>query len=242
MTDQASAKNLETVHALVRGAIMDGRLAPGETMSQVVMAQELAVSRTPLREALRMLQSEGLVEATFNKRVRVSALTANDLEQLCTVRVTLLIPALLISVPLMQPEDLARLDGYMAEMAHFAAAEDYERWSVPHHGFHRAVTAHVGARFNALLTQLFEHTERYRVIYLGHKPSDRADQDHREILEACQARDATLTATLLAEHFARSAFAIFSRIHPGHDPISLRQVMADVRALSSTALDEPQSA
>jgi len=57
------------VYERVRNAILDGRLAPGAVMSQVAMAQELGISRTPLREALRMLQSEGLVEGEPNRRV-----------------------------------------------------------------------------------------------------------------------------------------------------------------------------
>ena len=61
-------QSTEHVYERVRNAILDGELRPGETMSQVVLAEELGVSRTPLREALRMLQGEGLVEARPNRR------------------------------------------------------------------------------------------------------------------------------------------------------------------------------
>ena len=70
-----------------------------------------------------MLQSEGLVEGEPNRRVRVAPMTARDLEELCIMRVTLEAEALRLSVPSMTSEDLARLEGHMAEMAHYADAE-----------------------------------------------------------------------------------------------------------------------
>src|SRR3984885_6529486 len=75
-----NGQNTEDVYERVRNAILDGQLAPGAVMSQVALAQDLGISRTPLREALRMLQSEGLVEGEPNRRVRVAPMTASDLE------------------------------------------------------------------------------------------------------------------------------------------------------------------
>src|ERR1700755_80985 len=112
-----NGQNTDDVYARVREAILDGELGPGAVMSQVALAEELGISRTPLREALRMLQGEGLVDAEPNRRVRVAPMTASDLEELYVMRVTLEAEALRLSVPLMTPEDLAGLEGHMAEMA-----------------------------------------------------------------------------------------------------------------------------
>ena len=106
-----NGQNTEDVYERVRNAILDGQLAPGAVMSQVALAEELGISRTPLREALRMLQSEGLVEGEPNRRVRVAPMTASDLEELYVMRVTLEAEALRLSVPRMTSEDLARLEG-----------------------------------------------------------------------------------------------------------------------------------
>ena len=127
-----NGQNTDDVYARVREAILDGELAPGAVMSQVALAEELGISRTPLREALRMLQSERLVEAEPNRRVRVAPMSAADLEELCIARISLEAEAMRLSVPRLTPENLARLEGYMAEMAHYAAAKDYRRWTVPH--------------------------------------------------------------------------------------------------------------
>ena len=62
----------------------------------------------------------------------MAPMTPSDLEQLYVIRVTLEAEALRLSVPRMTPEDLAGLEGHMAEMAHYASAKDYRRWVVLH--------------------------------------------------------------------------------------------------------------
>src|SRR3954463_10422789 len=119
----------EAVYQRVREAILEGEIPPGATMSQVALADELGISRTPLREALRMLQSEGLVDAERNRRVRVAPVSPGDLEGLYVRRVTLEAEAIRLAVPRMAAEDLGRLEAWIAEMAHYAEAKDYRRWT-----------------------------------------------------------------------------------------------------------------
>jgi DNA-binding GntR family transcriptional regulator len=222
-----NGQNTEDVYERVRGAILEGELAPGAVMSQVALAEELGISRTPLREALRMLQGEGLVESEPNRRVRVAPMTPSDLEQLYVVRVTLEAEALRLAVPLMTPEDLARLEGYMAEMSHYAQAKDYRRWVVPHKAFHRALTASAGQRVNDLLRQLFDHSERYRRLHIGHGPSAWATAGHREILDAAKLGDRDLSASRLASHLARTGLEVIELLEPGYDPGQLRSALVD---------------
>jgi DNA-binding GntR family transcriptional regulator len=220
----------EAVYRRVREAILEGEIAPGATMSQVALADELGISRTPLREALRMLQTEGLVDAERNRRVRVAALSAADLEEPYVMRVTLEAEAIRLAVPRMTAEDLARLEGYNAEMTHYAQARDYRRWVIPHQAFHRALTTPAGARFTAVLTQLFDHAERYRRIHTGHGPSAWATADHRAILDACKAGDRDDAARRLAAHFGRTAAELVEMLEPGREPALLRDTLADLAA------------
>jgi DNA-binding GntR family transcriptional regulator len=243
MSEIAPARqSVEHVHRTIREAILDGSLAPGEAMSQVALADELNVSRTPLREALRMLQSEGLVDSEPNRRVRVAHLSIKDVEELYTIRIPLEVTALRLSMPRMTPEDIAELEGYMAAMAHFAADEDYDRWRVPHAAFHRALTVHSGARFDALLVQLMEHSERYRRMHFGQTFSDQSNIDHREILDACKASDPDLASALLARHLARTVFDIVELVEPTYDLAALREVLADVSATTGQPVEVPKRA
>jgi DNA-binding GntR family transcriptional regulator len=157
-------------------------------------------------------------------------MSPGDLEELCIARVTLEAQAMRLSVPLMTPEDLARLEGYMAEMAHYAEIEDYRRWTVPHRSFHRALTAPAGERINDLLGQLFDHAERYRRLHIGHAPTPWATAGHREILDAAKAGDRDRSAALLASHFARTGFEVAELLDAEYDPVLLRQTLEDLGA------------
>ena len=227
MTCQPNGQDTEDVYDRVRAAILDGELAPGAVMSQVALAEELGISRTPLREALRMLQSEGLVEGEPNRRVRVAPMTARDLEELCIMRVTLEAEALRLSVPSMTSEDIAALEGHMAEMAHYAEEKDYRRWNVPHSRFHRTLTAHAGERVNFVLGQMFDHAERYRRLHIGHGPGAWATPQHRDILDACKAGDRDKAAALLAGHLARTGLEVSELLDPGYVPELLRTAVVD---------------
>ena len=222
-----NGQNTEDVYERVRGAILDGQLAPGAVMSQVALAEDLGISRTPLREALRMLQSEGLVEGEPNRRVRVAPMTAQDLEQLYVMRVTLEAEALRLSIPYMTPEDMARLEGHIAEMAHYAQEKDYRRWNVPHHQFHRALTARAGDRINVVLGQMFDHAERYRRLHIGQGPSAWATPQHRDILDACKAGERDRSAGLLAGHLGRTGVEVSELLDASYDPVRLKQAVID---------------
>lgn len=220
-------QSTDAAHERVRNAILDGELAPGTVMSQVALAVELGVSRTPLCEALRMLQSEGLVESEPNRRVRVAPMSPAALEGLCIMRVTLEAEALRLSVPRLTSEDIARLEGYMAEMDHYAEVNDYRRWTVPHYRFHRGLTVPAGARVNFVLGQMFDHAERYRRLHIGKGPSAWATAGHREILDACKAGDRDQSAGILGSHLARTGFEVLHLLDPAYEPSRLETALAD---------------
>jgi DNA-binding GntR family transcriptional regulator len=226
-TDLPGRHNGE-LYERMRSAITDGQIPPGAAVSQVKLAEMFGTSRTPLRPVLGQLRAEGFVAMETGHRMRVSALTPDDLEELYIVRVTLEAEALRLSVPIMTTDDIARLERHMAEMAHYAAIEDHRRWTVPHQDFHRALTTGAGPRVNAMLDQMFDHTERYRRLRIGPGPAGYSITDHRGILEACKVGDRNGAAALLATHLGRTALQVSDSLDPHYDPVLLTTALEDV--------------
>lgn len=222
------------VHERLREAILRGELEAGAPISQVKLAREMGVSRTPLREAIRMLQREGLLEGEPNKRIVVAPFSAEDMEELYALRITVEALGVRLTVPQLREEELATLDGRLAQMAFFAEREDYERYSVPHREFHAGLVAKSGVRIVTLLAQLSDHTERYRRLHTTRAPHawEQGARDHRAILDAAIAGDADTAAVRLAEHLSHTALDNLALLEAGSEPVALERALDAIRASS----------
>jgi DNA-binding GntR family transcriptional regulator len=221
-------RQADVVHSALREAILSGKISQGSVLSQVQLAKELGVSRTPLREAIRMLQVEGFIEADPNQRVRVAALSVGALEELYTLRITLEAIAIRISVPRFTGADLEHMRTLIRTMEECAAANDVEAWEAPHQEFHRALVSHAGGHITELVERLQENSNRYRRLYVTQGPRAwwHTTAEHAAILRACDARDAAAAAAELARHYARTALTVIAMIDPGHDPSSVRAAVS----------------
>ncbi len=232
MHTERDGQSVEYVHARMRKAILRAELSPGDELSQVRLARELGVSRTPLREALRMLVNEGLLEGEPNRQLRVAGYSIADMEELYVARVSLETTALRVTIPGLTTRDIAHMEGLLAQMGHYAGERDHDNWEMPHRALHRALHAHAGRRVIAILTQLSEYTERYRRTYIAQ--ADRAwataQDEHRRIVDACRARDADAGARLLAEHLGHTAIGLIDMLDPGYAADALRTAIAAASA------------
>jgi DNA-binding GntR family transcriptional regulator len=231
-------QNVANIYARLREAILNGDMPAGEVTTQVALGESLGAGRTPIREALRLLQREGLVVAEPNRRVRVTGLSAEDAEALYVTRVALEVVALRITVPRLQSQDFAEIEGLMAQMEHYMRERDWRGLRAPHRAFHSKLVGAAGERVVDLIEQGFDHAERYRMAQAA--PDDiawklRADE-HRAIVEAAKAGDADLAARRLAEHYAHTARVILGTLDPGTDLDRLRTTLAAVAPGSEQAL------
>jgi DNA-binding GntR family transcriptional regulator len=233
-------QNVSLVYDRLREGILQGVVPAGET-SQVALARDLGVGRTPLREALRMLQHEGLVISEPNRRLQVASLTADDAEELYIMRITLEAAAIRITVPTLPSEGIADLEGLTAQMNHYMGRLDFAGFRPPHRAFHARLVAGAGTRVATLISQLFDHAERYRVAFGGSTAEawDQRKAEHRAMLDAASEGDADLTARLLVEHYARTAALIFTGLGGEHDPQRLRIAIASGAPGAKSALDDP---
>src|SRR4051795_6543760 len=231
-------QNVALVHDRLRAAILRGELPAGQTTSQVTLARDLDVGRTPLREALRMLQREGLVVSEPNRRVRIAELSSADAEELYVMRIALEAVAIRMTVPTLTSTDFAELEGWMAQMDHYMRSDDRPGMRVPHRAFHDRLVRAAGERVTTTIGQLFDHGERYRLAY-GATTPERWDQrraEHRAILDAAAAGDGDLAARHLAAHYLATVAFIFAALDPGHDLARLRATIRTVAPGAEPAL------
>ena len=188
----------EAVYQVLRARILDGSYRPGSTLNQDAVAAALGLSITPLREALRRLDSEGLVRLEAHRTLTVAPLSAREVGQLYAVRL--------------------RLDPFAAELAAQNASRETldviddlarqktESTSVGRLGanrrFHRTVYQAAGNSVLAeLLDRLWDQTDRYRLLALQDEEHERtAEREHRQIAAAIRARDGPRVAELMAAH------------------------------------------
>jgi DNA-binding GntR family transcriptional regulator len=227
------------VHEQLREAILSGDVRPGEKTSQAELARDLAVGRTPLREAVRMLQSEGLILAEPNRRVEIAKLSVEDAEELYVMRIALEVSAARITLPSLTPGDLAELEGYMAQMASLAAADSFFLIRAPHRAFHERFISGAGPRPLRVMSELFDHAERYRRIYGAAAPDHfgRREAEHRAMLDAAARADADALAQAVAVHYVRTALLVSQALDPDHQLERLRTTVAAVAPGALYAFD-----
>jgi DNA-binding GntR family transcriptional regulator len=214
----------------LRAAILDGALVPGQVLSQVQLAKEFGVSRTPLREAIRLLQREGLLESEPNRRVRVSSISVVDLEQLFASRIVLESFGVRVAVPRHTPETIATLRRAFADLSAALERRDHDAFRPAHESFRLNLFTGCGDRLEADLQRLYANGERYRQLFLGAADHElalygMARHDYSEMLAAAEARDGDACSQLTARHLARSALTVIARQQPEYDPVLIRQAM-----------------
>jgi DNA-binding GntR family transcriptional regulator len=227
-TNTRDGQHVALVHERLRNAILRGEIEAGATRSQTALAEQLNAGRTPLREALRMLQREGLVISEPNRRVRIADLSSDDAEELYIMRIALECVAIRITLPTLTSDDFAALEGYMAQMDHYMKDNDLQGWRGPHLAFHHLLIAGAGPRVSEEIQQLFDHAERYRLRFGVTRVWAQRAAEHRAIVDAAAAGDQELAALRLAEHYASTAALVFAGVDPDHDLARLRTTMRTV--------------
>jgi DNA-binding GntR family transcriptional regulator len=196
----------DAVYQEVRRLIIEGQLEPGSTLNQEVLAADLGLSVTPLREALRGLEAEGLLQASAHRTITITPLTATEAEELYAVRLRLDPWAAGLAARHATDDAIthvARLAAASVEAADGDALGSNRE-------FHRAVYSAAGNRvLTKTLDQLWTQTDRYRFILLRDRHDAReAALEHLQITEALQERDRARVAKLTKEHVERALLLI----------------------------------
>ncbi|MBU6244900.1 MAG: GntR family transcriptional regulator [Actinomycetales bacterium] len=208
----------EAVLATLRSEIASGDLAPGEQVVQDDLARRYGVSRVPIREALRILEAEGLLEYHAHRGYFVAVLSVEDLAEVYRIRELLEAEALALVVDQIEDDDIADLDGLMREVERATQTQDVSAISAANRAFHFAMLQACGMpRLVRMIRLLWDATDAYRSVYFLEPSSlERVNDEHRQMMAALRDRDAERLIAVQAEHRHRSVVAVTGRIRAMH--------------------------
>jgi len=196
----------------VRNAILQGVLVPGGQVNQAQIAAKLGISRGPLREALRQLEEEGLVQSYPHRGTFVTEITPAYIEEVYSIRRVLETFAVRRMIAYHQPQVLRELQEIVAEMLRAAETGDGHELNELDFQFHNAILQ--GAQ-HSLLMQLWKSIEVgvRRVVVLRHGIYDNLYEvvgNHPNLLAAIEARDSELAAQLLDTHIREAGEKVYA--------------------------------
>jgi DNA-binding GntR family transcriptional regulator len=220
------------LHAYIRAAIIDGTLPPGMKLSQVALSHQLGVSRTPLREVLRMLQEESLVESEPNQRMRVADVHPEMLDTDYACRILIETLALSLTVDALSELEIGRAAEHVIRMEVAINAEDIEGWFLAHGHFHRLLTSKADESLLRQLRTYSDRSIRYLRLYtreLGDWQRSR-HPEHIAIYTAIADHDTDLAVRRLALHLAGVAGHIIAARDPNYVGKSVQRALRLVGA------------
>lgn len=211
--DSTSGIGSTRVAAYLREAILGGELKPGDRIRQEEVAERLGASRLPVREALRMLEAEGLTEHEAHKGARVPKLTPHEVDVIYRMRERLEPLALVESLPQLTTDHHEQLEEVQQRIE---ANDDLEKFLDLDREFH--MLTYSGCHIDPLMsnvTRLWNSTQHYRRAFVALGGRSRmwvVNSEHRLILDAIMRRDADDGERFLGGHIRRT------RIELGNHP------------------------
>lgn len=209
------SKASDRAYRLIRAEILSGRLAPGFHLKEEELAELCGVSRTPVRDALRQLESEYYVSRAANQRTFVSAWTRGDIEDIFSLRAMLEGYAAERAATRITDTQIAEMETHHAAISAMLAdgsTPDPDAFLVHNRGFHSVVTdAADSDRLTLMLSRLVEQPVVMRTfITYTSEDLQRSHQHHGELLSAFRARDASWARSVMTSHI-QAAFHVHAK-------------------------------
>ncbi|MBQ8857747.1 MAG: GntR family transcriptional regulator [Lachnospiraceae bacterium] len=204
----------DVVFQTLRQAILKGELQPGERLMEIKLAERLGVSRTPIREAIRKLELEGLVVMIPRKGAAVANITEKDTKDVLEVRRTLEMFAVEVACDRITPEQLVQLKEAAKAFEASNGSMDLIRIAETDMHFHEIIyEATHNERLVQMLNNLRENMYRYRIEYLK-DPNyyNSLVAEHQEILDAVENGDKERARVCMRDHIDNQQLAVISKI------------------------------
>ena len=196
----------EIAYEVLKKAIISGEIPAGERIVETDYAERLHISRTPLREALRELERDGLVEYVMRRGVVVRAFTIDDVKEIYTIRNALEMLTLPAIIENAGPEQIASLREKLAEMDKLQEKDDVEGLSPLARAFHWELTSICGQkRILRVIRSQDEYIRRFSAMSIrqeNRRPA--AHHEHHLLVDYVEAKDLESFTELTRKHIERS--------------------------------------
>ena len=211
----------DVVFNTLRQAILRGELKPGERLMEIQLANKLGVSRTPIREAIRKLELEGLVLMIPRKGAEVAEITEKNLRDVLEVRCALEELAVQLACDRMDEEGTKAMKEASAEFCNTLDSDDITRIAQADVAFHDIIYAATdNRRLIQLLNNLREQMYRYRIEYLKKKECyPQLLEEHQTIIDSTESRDKGRATQITGQHIKNQAEAVVDTIREKEESI-----------------------
>lgn len=191
----------------LRESILDGVLAPGMQVRQELLAEEFGVSRVPVREALRQLEAEGLIQSELHKGAFVASRSIEEVVEMLDIRIGLETRALALALPNF---DAATVQAAERLLAQYDGSESPQQWRDLNLAFHLCLYRPCGRpRLVKMIEDLVLGTHRFLRTYVSATLGRTDPQaEHRELLALCAAGDAPAALHALQTHIEHTQAAL----------------------------------
>jgi len=199
---------------LIREAIVDGRLEPGRRLKEEELARELGISRTPIREALLMLQAEGLVDAVPNRGAMVRVHTPDDLDDLYQLRALLEGYAARRAATRISNEQVEELQASCERFEALDPDDELRELVRENMLFHSAILDLAGSRRLASMVRRVIELPLVYKSYIWYSPDQKriSAHYHRQIVTALAVRDAERAELIMKEHVFEARDLLVARV------------------------------
>lgn len=205
----------DVVFNTLRRAILKGELKPGERLMEIALADKLGVSRTPIREAIRKLELEGLVVMAPRKGAKVASITERDLNDVLEVRKGMEVLAISLACKRITGEELDKLEAIEQSFQSLIESGNLTELAEMDVKFHDTIyQATNNQRLVQLLNNLREQMYRYRMEYLKDIAVRRTlAEEHKAICEALRGRDEGKAQNYVSVHIDNQQKAIIRSLN-----------------------------
>ncbi len=204
----------DVVFESIRAAIISGDLKPGERLMEVQLANKLGVSRTPVREAIRKLELEGLVVMIVRKGAYVAGLSIKDITNVLELRGALEGLAAGLAAGRITDEEIAELQAIAIDFDKALLSDDMEQMVIKDVEFHDKIfKATRNERLVQITNNLREQVQRFREMYIyNYNKSKELSTEHYEISNAIDRRDVDQAEKMARKHIENAEIYIMKMV------------------------------